>query len=273
MRFPPIFFLVVLLGVCGLNSRGQNSSKKIEIDHVHVGETQIAVVRVRPGTFMMGSPLVINADDGWEPCASCPVRNDVERPVHQVTITHDFWMGEYPVTQGQWQAVMGGNPSYSRNLGPDAPVESVDFRAVQVFLAKLNATQRRWTVRLPTEAEWEYAARAGTTGETYGPLDQIAWYRANSSSSTHPVGQKAPNSFGLYDMLGNVWEWCQDWFGAYTSGAAVDPQGASTGDRRVTRGGCYYCEAVHERAGRRNRDVEDHSSRSVGFRIVTVPRN
>ena len=177
------------------------------------------------------------------------------RPVHQVTITRDFWMGKFPVTQGQWQAVMGGNPSYFRNIGPDAPVDSVNFRDVQVFLAKVNATQSRWTVRLPTEAEWEYASLAGTTGATYGPLDRIAWYRANSGSSTHPVGQKAANAFGLYDMLGNVWDWCQDWFAPYTSVAVFDPQGPSTGDRRVTGGGCYYCDAVHERAARRNRNL------------------
>jgi formylglycine-generating enzyme required for sulfatase activity len=168
---------------------------------------------------------------------------------------------------------MGSNPSHFRNLGPDAPVESVDFRDVQAFLAKLNSVQSRWTVRLPTEAEWEYAARARTTGETYGPLDRIAWYKANGGTTTHPVGQKAPNAFGLYDMLGNVWQWCQDWFGLYTSAAAVDPQGPPTGDRRVTRGGCYYCAAVHERAARRNRDLEDHSSFNIGFRIVAVSRH
>lgn len=271
MRFRTMLSLVVLISVFVSNSHGEDPPKKIDTDHVDVGDTQIAVVRVPSGTFMMGSSLVINADDGWKPCTSCPVRNDVERPVHRVTITRDFWMGEFPVTQRQWQAAMGGNPSYFRSLGPDAPVESVDFRDVQGFLARLNATHSRWTVRLPTEAEWEYAARAGTT-QTYGPLGQIAWYAANSGGSTHPVGQKAPNAFGLYDMLGNVWQWCQDWFGPYTSAAQVDPQGAPTGDRRVTRGGCYYCDAVHERAARRNRDVEDHSSRSIGFRIVAVLR-
>lgn len=273
MRAGPIFSLVVLVTAFMPDNYGQNAAKKVDVGHVDAGKTKIAVVRVPPGTFMMGSPLVITADDGWKLCASCPVRNNVERPVHQVTITDDFWMGEFTVTQGQWQAVMGGNPSYFRNVGPDAPIESVDFRDVQVFLAKVNATQSRWIVRLPTEAEWEFAARAGTTGETYGPLDQIAWYRDDSGSSIHPVGQKAPNAFGLYDMLGNVWQWCQDWFGSYTSAAAIDPQGPSSGDRRVTRGGCFYCDGVHERAPRRNRDLEDHSSRSVGFRIAAVPRN
>lgn len=146
MKAWPIYSLVVLVTAFMPDSHGQNAAKKVNVDHVVVGKTQIAVVRIPSGTFMVGSPLVINADDGWKLCASCPVRNDVERPVHQVTVTRDFWMGEFPVTQGQWQAVMGDNPSYFRNLGPDAPVESVDFRDVQGFLAKLNATQSRWIV-------------------------------------------------------------------------------------------------------------------------------
>jgi formylglycine-generating enzyme required for sulfatase activity len=221
----------------------------------------------------MGTDLVIRADDSWKACSSCAPRNDVERPAHPVTITREFWMGRFDVTQGQWQELMGDNPAYSKAAGPDAPVEQVSWRDVQVFLRKLNAAQDQWAVRLPTEAEWEYAARAGTTGETYGPLDEIAWYRGNKGvGTTHPVGQKRPNAFGLYDMLGNVWQWCQDWFGPYSSEPSTDPQGAAKGDRRVTRGGCFYCEALQERAARRNRDFEDHSSRSIGFRIVAVPR-
>jgi formylglycine-generating enzyme required for sulfatase activity len=228
------------------------------------GKAQLVIVRIPSGTFVMGTNRVFTADGGWT--------NDGERPSHQVTITKDFWMGQFPVTQGQWRELMGSNPSYFQNAGPDAPVEQVSWTDVQVFLARLNAAQRQWTVRLPTEAEWEYAARAGTTGETYGPLDDIAWYRTNGARTTHPAGQKAPNTFGLYDMLGNVWQWCQDWFGPYVSAPAVDPQGAANGERRVTRGGCFYCEALHERAARRNRDLEGHSWRSIGFRIVAAPR-
>jgi formylglycine-generating enzyme required for sulfatase activity len=218
----------------------------------------------------MGTNLVIKADDHWNPCDSCGARNDVERPVHQVTIPKDFWMGEFDVTEAQWQAVMGTNPSEFK--GADLPVENVDFKDVQVFLSKVNAMQNKWTVRLPTEAEWEYAARAGTTGETYGPPDEIAWYGADSGKTLHPVGQKKPNAFGLYDMLGNVWQWCQDWFAPYSKDPVTDPQGATTGDLRATRGGCYYCAAVHIRAARRNRDTEDHKSRTIGFRIVAEPR-
>ena len=241
-------------------------------DYVRLGKLRLAIVRIPSGTFRMGTDQVIRADDFWKDCSSCPPRNDAERPVHQVTITRDFWMGQFDVTQGQWRELMGSNPARSKAAGPDAPVEQVSWRDAQKFLAKLNAAQDRWTVRLPTEAEWEYAARAGTTDETYGTLDEIAWYRANGSGTTHPVGKKRPNAFGLYDMLGNVWQWCQDRFGPYSSEPSTDPQGATDGDRRLTRGGCFYCDAVHERAARRNRDLEDHSSPSIGFRIVAVPR-
>ncbi len=240
---------------------------------IDVGRARLALVEIPPGTFRMGTDEVIHADDGWKICPTCPSRNDVERPAHQVTISREFWMGRFPVTQGQWQEVMGNNPAHNRSAGPDAPVEQVGWNDVQAFLARLNAAQNRWTARLPTEAEWEYAARAGSNEDAYGPLDSIAWYGGNTTGSTHPVGQKRPNAFGLYDMLGNVWQWCQDWFGPYPDSASVDPQGAPTGDRRVTRGGCFYCAAVHERAARRNRDLVDHASATIGFRIVAVRRS
>lgn len=246
----------------------------LTIQQVPLGESGlgIEVVPIPAGTFQMGSEQVIKADDHWKLCSECPSRNDVERPVHQVTIRKDFWMGRFPVTQRQWQAVMGTNPSFPATARPDAPVDQVSWKDVQAFLIKLNSRQSAWTVRLPTEAEWEYAARAGSKEERYGPLDEIAWYAANNSGTTHPVGQKAPNAFGLYDMLGNVWQWCQDWFAPYSSAPAIDPRGAASGDRHPTRGGCFYCDAVHERAARRNRDLEEHASRTIGFRIIAVPR-
>jgi formylglycine-generating enzyme required for sulfatase activity len=243
-----------------------------ESNYVDLGKCRVLIVKIPAGTFRMGSDQVIHADDSWTPCPSCPPRNEVERPVHLVTISEDFWMGQFDVTQKQWQNVMGNNPSGNRAAGLDAPVEQVSWKDVQFFLAKANAMQSRWTVRLPTEAEWEYAARAGSTGETYGPLAEIAWYKGNDGRTTHPVGQKKPNGFGLYDMLGNVWQWCQDWVDTYPSDPVIDPQGPLTGDKHPTRGGCYYCDAVHERAARRNRDLENHTSRSIGFRIVAVPR-
>ncbi len=248
-------------------------SSPAQSDYVDLGKSRLVIVKIPAGTFRMGSDQVIYADDYWKACATCPPRNEVERPVHQVTISQDFWMGQFDVTQKQWQDVMGNNPSGNLAAGADAPVEQISWKDVQSFLEKANAMQTRWKLRLPTEAEWEYAARAGSNAETYGPLDEIAWYKANAGRTTHPVGQKKPNGFGLYDMLGNVWQWCQDWFGPYPSEPVTDPQGASSGDKHPTRGGCYYCDVVHERAARRNRDLEDHSSRSIGFRIVAVPRH
>jgi len=232
-------------------------------DSIDLRASRLLLVKIPHGTFRMGTDQVFTREDGWI--------NDVERPVHEVTITKDFWMGQFPVTQREWQEVMGNSPSYFKD--PDAPVEQISFADAQAFLEKLNATQREWTVRLPTEAEWEYAARAGTSDEIYGPLDEIAWYGSNGARTTRRVGQKRPNAFGFYDMLGNVWQWCQDWFGPYTAESAVDPQGAPTGELRITRGGCFYCDAVHERAARRNRDLVDHSSRSIGFRVVATPAN
>ncbi len=264
---PAVLALAVLIVVAFAGTSPAQS------DYVDLGKSRLVVVKIPAGTFRMGSDQVIHADDYWKPCPNCAPRNEVERPVHQVTIGQDFWMGKFDVTQKQWQDVMGNNPSGNQAAGPNAPVEQVSWKDVQSFLAKANAMQSRWTLRLPTEAEWEYAARAGSTGETYGPLDEIAWYKGNGGGTTHPVGQKKPNAFGLYDMLGNVWQWCQDWFGPYSSGPVTDPQGAASGDKHPTRGGCYYCDGVHQRAARRNRDLEDHSSRSIGFRIVAVPRN
>jgi formylglycine-generating enzyme required for sulfatase activity len=249
-----------------------SGSSSAQSDVIDLGKTHVIIVKIPASTFGMGSIQVIHADDAWNPCSACAPRNGVEHPVHQVTISKDFWIGQFDVTQKQWQEVMGNNPSGNRTAGPDAPVEQVSWKDVQSFLAKANAMQTRWTLRLPTEAEWEYAARAGSTGETYGPLDAIAWYKDNAGGTTHPVGQKKPNDFGLYDMLGNVWQWCQDWFGPYPTDPVTDAQGAPTGDTHPTRGGCYYCDAIHERAARRNRDLEDHSSLSIGFRIVAVPR-
>jgi formylglycine-generating enzyme required for sulfatase activity len=269
-RFSPfrrIIFLLVVLIALPMVGRSANPS-----DYVELVKSRLVIVKIPAGTFRMGSDQELRADDNWKICPNCPARNDVERPVHQVTISEDFWMGQFPVTQRQWQEVMGNNPSELRGAGLDAPVEQVSFRDVEAFLAKANTIQVRWTVRLPAEAEWEYAARAGSTDEAYGPLDDIAWYGGNGSHTTHPVGQKLPNAFGLYDMLGNVWQWCRDWFGPYSSEPAIDPQGPPEGDRRVTRGGCFYCDAVHERAARRNRDVEEQLSQSIGFRIVAVPR-
>ena len=263
---------LVFVSLIAVGPLPQTLSFSDDLEYLDLGKSRLALVKIRPGKFLMGTDEVIRADDYWKPCSTCPPRNEDEGPVHQVTISEGFWLGQYPVTQRQWQEVMGNNPSNVSDLEPDAPVNQVSWEDTQNFIAKVNALQRQWMIRLPTEAEWEYAARAGTSTETYGPLDDVAWYKGNNTGRTHPVGKRLPNAFGVYDMLGNVWQWCDDWFGLYTTSPSVDPKGPPDGDRRVTRGGCFYCDAIHERAARRNRDLPTHRSRSIGFRIVAIPR-
>ena len=195
-----------------------------------------------------------------------------ERPVTQVRISRDFDLGKYEVTQGQWEAVMGSNPSFFDACGLDCPVEKVSWEDAQEFIRRLNAMDGAGTYRLPTEAEWEYAARAGTTGDRYGNLDAIAWYGGNSGRRTHPVGQKAPNAWGLHDMLGNVSEWVGDWYGDYPGGTVTDPRGPGSGFYRVERGGVWYFNASDCRSSIRYFDIPGDRGNYRGFRLLrTVP--
>lgn len=184
-------------------------------------------VWIRPGNFMMG------CSPGDTECYA------EEKPAHRVVITRAFEMGKYQVTQAQYEAVMGTHASYFR--GPDLPVEGVSWEDARKFCEALNLKKDGYHYRLPTEAEWEYAARGGNSSLRYGPLEEVAWFRDNSGGTTHPVGQKLPNSFGLYDTLGNVWEWVQDWYeeGYYSHSPESDPKGPDTGEYRVARGGSW----------------------------------
>ncbi len=193
-----------------------------------------------------------------------------EKPVHRVVISEPFYMGKYEVTQAQWESVMGNNPSYFK--GQDLPVEQVSWNDCQEFIRKLNAQGDGYIYRLPTEAEWEYACRAGTTGDYAGNLDAMGWYKDNSGSKTHPVGQKQANSWGLYDMHGNVWEWCQDWEGAYPSKSVTDPTGPSSGSARVLRGGSWYDTAAACRSAYRFNYWPGDRYYSLGFRLVRIPK-
>ena len=212
-------------------------------------------VLIPVGTFEMGS------NEG----------RDNEHPVHTVEITKPFYLGKYPVTQAEWKAVMGKNPSEYK--GANRPVEQVSWNDVQEFVEVLNARDRRYRYRLPTEAEWEYACRAGE-GDTYErDLDAVAWYDENLGEETHPVGEKQPNAWGLYDMLGNVWEWVQDRYDGdyYELSPGQDPQGPVSGEIRVLRGGSSEEYANFVRCAARSDDGPYLRYDSVGFRIFLRP--
>ena len=213
-----------------------------------------------PGQFMMGSPIREEAR----------YTREVQ---HEVVLTNGFFLAETECTQGQWEAVMGGNPSYFK--GPDRPVEKVSWEEAVEYCRKLTAKQRTegilpegWEWRLPTEAEWEYAARAGTTGPRYGKLDAISWWEGNAGERTHPVSQKAANAWGLYDMLGNVAEWCSDWSGGYPTESVTDPTGPSSGTSRVNRGGSWYLDVGLTRSACQRRGDPGLRSSDLGFRTA-----
>ena len=197
---------------------------------------------------------------------------------HQVTLTQSFRIGVHEVTQEQYERVMSSNPSYFK--GPQNPVEQVSWNDAVKFCEKLSALPEEKAAgrvyRLPTEAEWEYACRAGTTtkysfGDIEGALGDYAWYRANSGRKTHRVGEKRGNPWGLYDMHGNVWEWCQDRYGGYPKGAVTDPTGPNSGSIRVLRGGCWISPAEFCRSAFRDRGSPSVRTRDLGFRVTCVP--
>jgi formylglycine-generating enzyme required for sulfatase activity len=196
-----------------------------------------------------------------------------EKPVHKVTLS-SFALMTTEVTQVQWRAVMGDNPSYFK--GDDLPVENVSWNDVQDFLRKLNQRDPGKGYRLPTEAEWEYACRAGSTarwcfGDNESQLGDYAWYIANADGRTHPVGRKRANAWGLFDMHGNVWEWCQDWYGNYPSGDLTNPAGPTSGTYRVIRGGTWYSYSSSARCASRNTVTPPARYYAIGFRCARTP--
>ena len=216
----------------------------------------IEMVKVEPGTFMMGE-----ADEN---------KRGYEHPVHQVILTDNYYIGQYEVTQVLWQAVMGSNPSTFK--GDNLPVEKVSWNDCQDFISKLNAmTGKRF--RLPSEAEWEYAARGGNKSRGYrysgsNTIDDVAWYENDALSQTHPVGTKQPNELEIYDMTGNVMEWCQDWYGSYSSSPQVNPTGAASGSYRVVRGGGWSDSARDCRTSDRDFISPGGRSSDLGLRLV-----
>jgi formylglycine-generating enzyme required for sulfatase activity len=243
------------------------------------------MVWIGPGSFAMGSP-----EDELD-------RNANEGPQTSVTIRRGFWMGIHEVTQGQYESVMGNNPSWfngdrtsegGEDYGEDArrPVDRVSWHDAVAYCAAVTTQARNaghvpsdWAYRLPTEAEWEYAARAGTATRyshgddlTYKETPQYAWCSANSDYQTHPVGQKRPNPWGLYDMYGNLAEWCADWYAwNYPGGSLIDPTGPATGNFRVTRGAYWDNSAKRCRSARRVIFLPEDRNPLVGFRVVLAP--
>lgn len=258
---------------------------------------EVSMVKIKAGSFVMGSP-------------QSEARQYDDENQHRVTLTRDYWLGKYEVTQGQWEAVMGDNPSFFKGddcqqgilwyilLGHSGslkfkyanhPVEQVSWEDAKEFCDKLNRLYRGklpkgYRFDLPTEAQWEYACRAGTTtalnngknltDERYNckNLDEIAWYDYKGRErSTHVVGEKRPNAWGLYDMHGNVWEWCRDWYACY-SGDAIDPTGPVRGERgRVRRGGSWLNLARNCRSAYRIGDSPLRRGNQIGFRLALVP--
>ena len=222
---------------------------------VEVALAGMEFVRVPSGEFVMGA-------DSAESVVN-------ERPLTRVRLTEGYYLGKYEVTQAQWEAVMGSNPSRFDECGQNCPVEVVSWEDVQEYIGRLNALAGEKRYRLPTEAEWEYAARAGTSTDHYAEsVDMIAWHAGISGLRTHPVGRKIPNAWGLHDMLGNVSEWVEDWYGDYPGGSVTDYRGPSTGSFRVARGGGWYSDARYCRATYRGVLRPGYRRSNLGFRLA-----
>ena len=225
--------------------------------NITVNGVSFKMIKVDGGTFRMGSNDSEASSD--------------EKPVHSVTLS-DYYIGETEVTQELWVAVMGSNPSYFR--GSTKPVENVSWNDCREFIKKLNQLTGK-NFRFPTEAEWEYAARGGNKSRGYkysgsNNISDVAWYSDNSSWATHPVCIKSPNELGLYDMSGNVWEWCSDWYGEnyYSSSPQTNPIGPNSGSSRVFRGGNYISDAQFCRVAIRGRNTPDLRFDGLGLRLV-----
>ena len=234
------------------------------------GNVPLEMVRIPAGTFMMGAAANEQDSDAcWE------------KPQHQVMLTQAFWLGKYELTKRQWTAVMGTTPwsGQSHVLNDlDSPAVYISWDDCQAFVRAVNALGKG-TFRFPMEAEWEYACRAGTTTRfywgddpSYRQIGNYAWYDVNSSSAykayAHIVGKKLPNAWGLYDMSGNVWEWCQDWWSCYSADTATDPQGPSTGSIPVFRGGSFSDYGFKCRSAHRYAPAPNYRSYCSGFRLL-----
>ena len=226
---------------------------------ITVNGVSFKMIAVKGGTFTMGATSEQGSD----------VEDD-ETPTHRVTLS-DYYIGETEVTQALWEAVMGSNPSNWK--GSNLPVENVSWEDCQEFISRLNSLTGK-NFSLPTEAEWEYASRGGNKSQGYkysgsNVIDRVAWYKGNSGWKTHPVKQKLSNELGIYDMTGNVWEWCMDWYGSYSSGSQTNPSGPSTGSSRVLHGGNWGSDARDSRVSNRNYNNPDRRYSHNGLRLCS----
>ena len=236
------------------NATISGESRKV----ITVGNVSFTMIRVDGGTFTMGATSEQGSDADSD-----------EKPAHQVTLS-PYYIGETEVTQALWEAVMGNNPSEFK--GNNKPVETVGWNDCQEFIRKLNQSTGL-SFRLPTEAEWEYAARGGKMSRGYkysgsGKVKDVAWYTDISGSSTHDVKTKQANELGIYDMSGNVWEWCSDWYGSYNSSSLTNPKGPASGSCRVFRGGSWYYYAWRCRVSIRGYSAPDSQNDSLGLRLA-----
>ena len=251
--------IIIIIGLCllPLSCKKKKKIQGVEETTVTANGVTFTMIQVIGGSFVMGSE---------EGNADAEVN---EKPARKVTVSN-FWIGKTEVTQQLWQAVMGSNPSYFK--GHDLPVEQVSWNDCQEFIKRLNNLTGR-QFRLPTEAEWEYAARGGTRTSNYkysggNTSGDVAWYWGNANDKTHSVGRKRGNELGICDMTGNVWEWCQDWYGYYHPDAQHNPKGAKSGRYRVNRGGAWCFEQKAARNTARFANRPDGKYKSVGLRLV-----
>ncbi|MBI5766755.1 MAG: formylglycine-generating enzyme family protein [Verrucomicrobia bacterium] len=249
----------LLVSLAASTATAESSAAPRFGENFALAQPTLPLVWIAPGTFWMSGTH--GAGDDTE-----------------VTLTRGYWLGQTEVTQAQWQGVIEDNPLPFFTRGSDRPVETVAWDMAMIFCTKLTERERSagrlppgYAYTLPTEAQWEYACRAGTTGPFAGEIDALAWHEGNSGGQTHPVGQKRPNAWGLYDMHGNVQEWCADWFGAYPGGQVNDPTGPALGQYRVLRGGGWAGSTGSCRSAFRLFVQPASGNRVLGFRLALAP--
>ncbi len=263
-----LMYTMLVFGVICISfsyAGSQEIGKKNSIPTAFTNSIGMEFVLIPSGEFIMGEAT-------REECDTCNALPN-ETPRHSVTVSKAFYVGRYEVTQEQWLAVMDNNPSLFK--GKNRPVENVPWESVQLFIHAINTSEKTDTYRLPTEAEWEYAARAGSSntycfGDDPDVLKKYAWYIVGSGAKTHSVGLLLPNSWGLYDVHGNLFEWCQDWYGEeyYSKSPLKDPVGPEFGGKRVRRGGFWGSSKNCCRLSYRDFFSPDIPSSNTGFRLV-----